>query len=300
MVSVFEHLQRMYKSVDHRYASFEKSFRKEVYVEKGVSFESVDEIPVDETVEDDSLGEVDGALTIVPNLESSNELTRKTSHLSLYRKPTKNLQALSPKGMKQPSSPSSPSKSPRTPKSPSRSTLKDSFALSPLSSPLRLLINMNSSSFRRNEEGRESPVSILRSSTSRISPMKKRSMLDSPKSKGLKYISSFHMNSKFSTSQKIPMMSEKEASRFDKILNDPNASPEFKSSLILYFLTTYLTGRFFTASQMTVIMDLFSVGMVAKTSFGSYRVELLIFLFGKIIDLHNFNQILRVLTAEVI
>jgi hypothetical protein len=283
-------------------------------MEKGVSIESVDEILVDEVSADNvtsSGNEPDGASTIIPNLEIP-VLTRRSSHLSLYRKPVtlKNIQAVSPKSSPN-KQPASPSKSPRSPTSARLSpagSFKDSAAggASPLQFSPKLSLSPikdRSSSFYRKTGEKDSPVSILRASMNKLSPGRKRATIDlSPngcKPGGLKYMPSFHISMQFPSSPKIHVLSEKETSRFDKILNDSKASAEFKSSLILYFLTTHLASRYFTVSQMAVIMEIFSIGMVSKTSFGSYRVELLVFLFGRILDLHNIHQILRVLTAEV-
>ena len=45
-------------------------------------------------------------------------------------------------------------------------------------------------------------------------------------------------------------------------------------------------------------MEFFRVGKVNKTSFGSYRVELIVSALHRVLDLHNFECVLMVLTSE--
>ena len=51
-------------------------------------------------------------------------------------------------------------------------------------------------------------------------------------------------------------------------------------------------------NQVALLLMVFHDGNAEKTQFGTYRVELLVNLFSKIIDVHNFNVISNVLTTK--
>ena len=53
-----------------------------------------------------------------------------------------------------------------------------------------------------------------------------------------------------------------------------------------------------TCRQLTLLIELMPCGALRRTSFGSYRVELIVALYSRIKDLHNFDLILAAVDAE--
>lgn len=83
-----------------------------------------------------------------------------------------------------------------------------------------------------------------------------------------------------------------------KIMKDLGTAAEFKSVHLLEFFTMELRSVWLCCRQLSLLVELFEVGMVAHSKFGSYRVQLIVLLFDRIVDLHNFNFVLKCLTAE--
>jgi len=75
---------------------------------------------------------------------------------------------------------------------------------------------------------------------------------------------------------------------------------EYKANYLLDYFIDSLINRWVSCIQLSLLLDLFKLGSVSKTFVGSYRVELIVSLFSRIVDLHNFNFLLAVLTTEEI
>jgi hypothetical protein len=61
-----------------------------------------------------------------------------------------------------------------------------------------------------------------------------------------------------------------------------------------------ITSRIFLLSkQVALLMERYTLGKAKKTqNFGTYRVELLLELFPRILDIHNFEVVLAELDAQ--
>lgn len=79
---------------------------------------------------------------------------------------------------------------------------------------------------------------------------------------------------------------------------DPNGSDEYKSAALLEFFETELSSVWLLCRQVSLIIQTFSFGNIPRSNVGSYRVEFLVNIFDKIIDLHNFEVITMQLNAE--
>jgi hypothetical protein len=87
--------------------------------------------------------------------------------------------------------------------------------------------------------------------------------------------------------------------RLHEVVIESNGSEEYKSSVILEFLEAELTSLWLYCAHLSIILELFApLGLVSRSNMGSYRVELVIMLFDRILDLHNFEFVLMVLSAE--
>lgn len=62
---------------------------------------------------------------------------------------------------------------------------------------------------------------------------------------------------------------------------------------ILDALETVLAGRYVTSAQVGMIAERFPFGNLRMSEFGTYRVELIVSLFSRIIDVVNFEYVLR-------
>ena len=71
-----------------------------------------------------------------------------------------------------------------------------------------------------------------------------------------------------------------------------------KSAAIIEFLEIMMSTWWIYCRHLSLILELFSIGSVAKSSMGSYRVELIVMWFDHILDIQNFEQVLMVLNAE--
>lgn len=70
-----------------------------------------------------------------------------------------------------------------------------------------------------------------------------------------------------------------------------------KCRKIIRVFVDMLTRVYIRARHVALITKWFHIGRSYRTShFGTYRVELIIFLFGRIVDLHNFDLVISVLT----
>jgi hypothetical protein len=67
--------------------------------------------------------------------------------------------------------------------------------------------------------------------------------------------------------------------------------------LYTYFLQE-LRNKYIECRQLSVILNFFRSGIQMQNKFGTYRVELIIAIFDRIIDMHNFYFILMVLNSD--
>lgn len=68
--------------------------------------------------------------------------------------------------------------------------------------------------------------------------------------------------------------------------------------LLLLFLEAELCSSWLYCKQVAFMLEVFTIGVVDRSQMGSYRVELLVRLFDRIVDLYNFEMIMMNLNAE--
>ena len=83
-----------------------------------------------------------------------------------------------------------------------------------------------------------------------------------------------------------------------KLMLDSNPSPEYRSVHILEYLLNELIHRWIYCRQLSILVSLYTFGCVSHSAYGSYRVELIISLFDRIVDLHNFQFVIMMLSSE--
>ena len=86
--------------------------------------------------------------------------------------------------------------------------------------------------------------------------------------------------------------------RIRHMMQDDKSSAEFKSVNMSEYLISELGARWIYCRQLSMAVKLFQFGMALHSDFGSYRVELIVKLFDRIIDLHNFQFVLMHLNAH--
>ncbi len=87
--------------------------------------------------------------------------------------------------------------------------------------------------------------------------------------------------------------------RLYEIVIESTGSDEFKSISILEFFETEFAHLWFYCKYVALICELYEeFGQANRSNFGSYRVELIVMLFDRIVDLENFEVIMSVLNAE--
>ena len=62
-------------------------------------------------------------------------------------------------------------------------------------------------------------------------------------------------------------------------------------------LVEALQGHHICCHQLALTLDCWSAGKYMRTRYGSYRVELVVRLFSRLLDLHNFEFVLERLTT---
>jgi hypothetical protein len=87
--------------------------------------------------------------------------------------------------------------------------------------------------------------------------------------------------------------------RMIEVVYGSKGSDEYKAAALLEFFEIELATCWLECRHVAILLDVFSTyGQSSRSNFGSYRVELLIILFDRIIDLHNVELIWAVLNAE--
>jgi len=86
--------------------------------------------------------------------------------------------------------------------------------------------------------------------------------------------------------------------RYVRVVASTNNTNHAKAAKILEVLVEAFEYSFFMARHLELMVDLFQDYGCTPTSefFGTYRVELIVSLFGSVVDLHNFEIVLRRLT----
>ena len=85
--------------------------------------------------------------------------------------------------------------------------------------------------------------------------------------------------------------------RYIRVAGSRNNSPNAKAAKILEIVLEEFEFSFIMARHLELMLDLFQeFGLTRATDFGTYRVELVVGLFGCVVDLHNFEIVMRVLT----
>ena len=86
--------------------------------------------------------------------------------------------------------------------------------------------------------------------------------------------------------------------RLFEVMFESNGTDELKAASILEFFEIMASTWWFYCRHIALVLEVFHIGCAAKSSMGSYRVELIVMWFDHILDLHNFEVIMMVLNAE--
>lgn len=86
--------------------------------------------------------------------------------------------------------------------------------------------------------------------------------------------------------------------RIRHLMTDAHSSAEFKSAHLGEYLTAELVHRWIYCRQLSVLVQLYTFGKALYSEFGSYRVELIVRLYDRIVDLHNIQFVLMHLSAH--
>ena len=88
---------------------------------------------------------------------------------------------------------------------------------------------------------------------------------------------------------------------FKKLLLHPAVSAEAKANRIIDALEESIMKVYITSRQLALIILLFPQGKIWRAeNFGTYRVELIITVLHRIVDMHNFDVVLHYLTTDEI
>ena len=87
--------------------------------------------------------------------------------------------------------------------------------------------------------------------------------------------------------------------RYVRLLGSPNLTDNARAAKVVEVLVEAFEHSFFMCRHLELMCDLFQVlGTTLSTHyFGTYRVELVVTLFGCLVDLHNFELVMRALTT---
>lgn len=75
-------------------------------------------------------------------------------------------------------------------------------------------------------------------------------------------------------------------------------APDVYCNAVVEYLQEQLSSVFLSTDQLLLILQLFAEGNIRKSAYGSYRVELIVLLFSRILDVQHMNRVLNALTAE--
>ena len=79
-----------------------------------------------------------------------------------------------------------------------------------------------------------------------------------------------------------------------------SASPQSKASKAVELIVELLRPSHISCRQMAMLLRFFPEKNLHRTNFGSYRVELVVSLFPRLVDIHNFECIIYELTSQEI
>ena len=87
--------------------------------------------------------------------------------------------------------------------------------------------------------------------------------------------------------------------RYVRLLGSPNLADASRAAKVVEVLVEAFEHSFLMCRHMELMCDLFQIlgTTLATHFFGTYRVELVVTLFGCLVDLHNFELVLRALTS---
>ena len=85
--------------------------------------------------------------------------------------------------------------------------------------------------------------------------------------------------------------------RYIRVLGSKNNLANAKASKVLEIVLEQFEYTYIMARHLELMVDLFQeFGLTRATDFGTYRTELVVGLFGCVVDLHNFEIVMRALT----
>ena len=84
------------------------------------------------------------------------------------------------------------------------------------------------------------------------------------------------------------------------MLASPEVHPAAKASRIVELLEDTFTRMWILAKHLALMVELFKhTGSIKNTeSFGTFRVELCVLLYERVVDVHNMDLVLRLLEPE--
>jgi hypothetical protein len=87
--------------------------------------------------------------------------------------------------------------------------------------------------------------------------------------------------------------------RLYEVIVEGLGTDEHKSAALLEFFEAELGTMWLQCRHLALILEVFGpVGTAGKSNVGSYRVELIVLLFDRLVDIYNFELIVSVLTAD--
>jgi hypothetical protein len=87
--------------------------------------------------------------------------------------------------------------------------------------------------------------------------------------------------------------------RLYEVIIEGQGTDEHKSASLLEFFEAELGTMWLQCRYLALILEVFgAIGTVPKSNIGSYRVELIVLLLDRLIDIYNFELVISVLTAE--
>lgn len=109
--------------------------------------------------------------------------------------------------------------------------------------------------------------------------------------------------SKFKTSIQLTTKAERLQKmwghRMYEAVVESTGSDEYKSAAVLEFFESELVPLWLYCKHVALVIECFApFGLANRSNMGSYRVELLVMLFDRILDLQNFDLVLMMLNAE--
>ena len=87
------------------------------------------------------------------------------------------------------------------------------------------------------------------------------------------------------------------AERLNAIFMHGGVAKEAICVCVMEYVETFMSTRWIKSAHLALLVACFKDGTVMRTDFGSYRVELIVLLYTRLIDIHNFEFVLMNLTA---